>query len=394
MLMFWWIIPITIAVHSFSQSGVLVPGSMDLEYSNIIPSDTELLRQAQDLFQEEKLLAAARVLRRVRCPQQHLNKWHFKLLKISDLVEEAVENFLSPPGADWKKQAETHGDFDTSIYFKVESGGRLTCRIETPIPMDMLVPILAVWNESSLYKTWIPSWTKPVRLGVNESKQILNDRRGHQIIQINCDVPWPMSNREVLMDVTAVDDIEATGCIIAKMQTLGGGPSGEDTPCLLPEGFLLPLLAQGAQRVDFDGSILFRACPRDHPNYENAREKFSGDLILMQYTMFFDAKMAAIPISMINFVTRVVIGRVWSMLLKVADEVRSGERIEHIRMIQQKASFYQWLEGRCHLMLDEKANHGVVPAIERTAVHPLLAEAFPNKHENEWTMSDALRMTL
>ena len=349
MLISPWVILAAVSVRSRPEGGVRIPGVMDQD--NHCPSDLELLIQAQLLFEDEKLLAAARLLRRIRDPKQHLKQQHVKLLKIADLVEESVNEFLSPPGDDWTKKAENHGDFDSSIYFKVESGGRLMCRIETPIPKEMLVPILAVWNESSLYETWIPSWKNPVRIGVKESRQILHDRRGHQVIQIKCDVPWPMSEREVLMDVTAVDDIEATGCIIAKMQTLDAVVSGKETNHLLPEGFELPPLQKGSERVEFNGSILFRACPKDHPNFNSAQQRFPGNLILMQYNMYFDAKMVAVPNSLINFVTRVVIGMVWSMLLKVADEVRTGERIEHVNLIQQKAVFYEWLENRCCQML-------------------------------------------
>ena len=316
------------------------------------PNDLELVDQADEFFNEEKLLVAARTLRKVKSGQTNLSEKHLKLLKIADLLESAVHDFLSPPGSDWKKQGESHGSYDTSIYYKVESGGRLTCRIETPIPKDMLVPILSVLNESGLYRTWIPSWSWPVRLGVQDSRQLVNDRKGHQVIQIKCDAPWPMASREVLMDVIAVDDIEESGCIIAKMQALDTGSSGDST--LLPEGFELPQLEKGSERVDFDGSILFRACPTDHPNYESSRKKLSGDLILLQYTIYFDAKMFAVPQSWINFITRVVIGRIWSMLLKVAEEVKNGERKEHVEIIRQKADFYAWLEERCQLLLDRK----------------------------------------
>jgi hypothetical protein len=114
----------------------------------------------------------------------------------------------------------------------------------------------------------------------------------------------------------------------------------------------------------------------------------------MQYTMFFDAKMAAFPNSLINFVTRVVIGMVWSMLLKVADDVRNGDRIEHVNMIQQKASFYQWLEERCHRLLDLEPSEGVSAMNTARTAQSLPAEQLMNEPETEWTMTDALRMLL
>jgi len=324
-----WIFVVTllgIRCSPLPSEGLIPTGIMTMvtePENDIIPTtttttttDDELIRQAQILFDEEKLLASARVLRRIRNPEQYLKGWHLKLLKISSLLEEAVNAFLLPPPIDdWTKRTETHGKYDTNIFFKVEAGGKLTCRIETPIPQDMLVPILSVLNESTLYETWIPSWKKPIRIGVKESKQILNDRKGHQVIKINCNVPWPMSEREVLMDVTAVDDIEETGCIIAKMQSIdststtsGESSESQQEYLLLPDTFKIPVLEGGVERVDFDGSILFRACPKDYPHYENVQRRFGQEPILLQYIMSFDAKLVATPTSLVNFVTRVVIG--------------------------------------------------------------------------------------
>jgi hypothetical protein len=347
-------------------------------------TDAELIQRAEERYNAEQLLVAARTLRQVKRPEQHLNERHLKMLSIADMLEDAVEDFLAPPRRDWKKQGETHGAYETSIYYKIESGGRLTCRIETPIPKDMMVPILSVLNESGLYRTWIPSWTRPFRLGVRESKQLVNDRRGHQVIQIKSDVPWPMAMRDTVMDVIAVDDIDENGCIIVKMQTLGGKNEGSH---LLPDGFELPELEKGSERLDFDGSILFRACPTDHPTYEISRRKHpSGDLVLLQYNMHFDARMPGVPHSMINFITRVVIGMIWSMLLKVAEEVKNGKRTEHVEVIRQKAGFYKWLEDRCQLMLDSKSK-------DHTSSKVTLERA-SQKVENDWTMQDALRLAI
>jgi hypothetical protein len=304
------------------------------------PSDEELVHQAEAYYKEERLLQAARLLRRVEDPK-YLTERHHKLLKTAEIVEQAVGELLAAPNGDWKKQGESHGDYETSIYYKVDSGARLTCRMESPIPSSLLVPMLSVLNESSLYHTWIPSWNRPVKIGISQSKQLLNDRKGHQIIQVQCDVPWPMAPREVLFDVVAVDDIEENGCIIAKMQGLG------DNDDDWPAGFTVPPLEGNMARSDFDGAVLFRACPPDHPMYESSRKKFSEDLILLQYTMYFDAHMAMVPQSVINFITRTVIGQVWKMLLHVAEQVRDGKRKEHQQIIQEKKEFYKWMEEGC-----------------------------------------------
>lgn len=99
----------------------------------------------------------------------------------------AVGDLLSAPGDDWIKQGESHsknGDF--TIYYKVEDGARLTCRIESPIPTSHLVPLLSVLNESELYEEWIPTFHRPFKMGVTSSKQLATFSRGHQVIQGMC----------------------------------------------------------------------------------------------------------------------------------------------------------------------------------------------------------------
>jgi hypothetical protein len=210
----------------------------------------------------------------------------------------------------------------------------------------LLVPLLSVLNESELYHTWIPSWTHPFRLGVQKSQQLLHDTRGHQIIQVQCDVPWPMASREVLMDVIAIDDIDKNGYIVAKMQSLNTEESQKNQI----SNFEVPPVDPGMERIDFDGAVLFRSCPVDHPNYANAKEKFTEDLILLQFVIYFDAHMM-VPQSVINFLTRTVIGHIWNMLLNVAEQVRDGTRKEHKEVIERKVDFYKWVEERSQFML-------------------------------------------
>ena len=342
-------------------------------------------------IREERLLEAARLLRLMKQQNQKdadddggdndgspglyvLTDEHRRLLHTADVIEQSVQEMLSSPddngdegvgksgnsnGGCWTKQGESHGDHDFTIYYKVdtsESGSaKLTCRIESPIPQSLLVPLLSILNESDLYHTWIPSWQRPFRLGIASSKQLLHDTRGHQIIQVLCNVPWPLSKREALFDVQAVDDIASRGFIIAKMRTVTDEMAKYD----LPSTFTVPDVPPGTERAEFDGSVLFRACPVDHPCYESARNKTlqeeddeGEDLVLVQFSMFFDAHMTMVPQSMINFITRSAIGVIWSMLLNVAEQVRDGTRREHCEVIAQKADFYEWVEQRVGVLLE------------------------------------------
>jgi hypothetical protein len=343
-------------------------------------SDSDLMEQAAVLYQEERILEAARLLRQVQ-EDASLTQFHQRLLHNAEICEKAVTDLLSEPSSTststsddgWKKQGESHGHYDTSIYYKVESGARLTCRMETPIPSSLLVPLLSVLNESSLYTEWMPRWNYPFKMGVRQSDQLLQETRGHQIIQIECDVPWPLTPREVLMDVIAVDDIDQQGFIIAKMRTLETMKTQD-----LPAGFSIPPLKKNTERIDFDGAILFRPCPTDHANYATSREKNTEDLILLQFQMYFDAHMAMVPQSMINFITRTVVGHIWGMLLQVAEEVRDGERPIHAEAIAAKPDFYKWVDERTQFMLAE---------IKKQA-----AAAVPEETDGTWTMKEVLEI--
>jgi hypothetical protein len=326
-------------------------------------------------------------------------------------VEEEEEEEEEEEG--WIKQGGSHlySNYDYTIYYKVDdSTGRLTCRIESPIPSNLLIPLLSVFNESSLYETWVPSWSKP-RLGIKKSNQLLHDTRGHQIIQVECYLSWPFNEREALFSVLAVDDIDTNGFIIAKMtsleltETITTSTTNNDddndgqrqdavkkvisSPQYLVNNnnFQLPddCTKNNGKMVqcEFDGALLFRNCPIDHPNYEQTKHKFgtlnttsnddesndndNNDILLLQFMMYFDAKigsaggsgsggsryyMNVLTQSIINFITRTVIGVVWNMLLKVAEEVRDGVRTQHCDIINiQKIDFYNWVKERCHYML-------------------------------------------
>jgi hypothetical protein len=63
------------------------------------------------------------------------------------------------------------------IYYQM-NGNKLTARLETPIEPNLLVPLLSVFNESSLYSTWLPRWERPMKVGVRESDLLRLPKQG------------------------------------------------------------------------------------------------------------------------------------------------------------------------------------------------------------------------
>jgi hypothetical protein len=320
-------------------------------------SDTELIAQAEALVAEERLLAAARLLESVEDSSQLLQS-HLDILKSAAAFQEAIEDLLGPPPltsgdstsnstSDWKKQGESL-DTNTAIYYKVDDEARLTCRIDSPIEASLLIPLLSVLNEVNLFETWLPSWNYP-KMGIQRSQQLQQKTRAEQTLQIILNVPWPMATREVVMQAIAVDDIDENGWIAVRMETVETGHGGVVPP---PES--------GVERIDFAGAFLFRACPTDHPMLQQQQQQQQQQeghqqpsLVLVSFKMFVDAHVAGVPMSLINFVTRTVIGHMWAMLLQVAKDVREGKRPQHAEVIRAKPDFYRWVETRVQVMLEQ-----------------------------------------
>jgi hypothetical protein len=66
--------------------------------------------------------------------------------------------------------------------------------------------------------------------------------------------------------------------------------------------------------------------------------------------------------SIINFFTRTVLGRMWHTLVEVASEVRDGKRPDHRAAISSNPELYDWVSGRVGTMLrnvqEASSSHG------------------------------------
>ena len=202
-------------------------------------------------------MVAAKFLRRVK-NQDFLTEHHKRALQKAADIQAIIDLHLTPPEEhtdEWQKQGESHGKRDTVIYYKVDHPSKLTCRIETPIESSLLVPLLAVFNESDLYETWMPKWSVP-KMGVRQSLKLKEQPgRGAQIQQVTVDMPFPINDREVVLDTYAVDAIEELGLISWKGTSLEVGA----------ENGLIPPPQPGITRIDFDCGWVIRKCPENHP---------------------------------------------------------------------------------------------------------------------------------
>lgn len=344
--------------------------------SEIQEDDSSLIAKADHFFSEEKLLDAAKCLRLVK-DRSLLTRRHKWMLKWATMVEEGMNDLLASPELEtsaWRKQGETHGHRDFTVYYHYTAENQLECRIESVIESSLLVPMIAVFNESHLYDTWMPSFQKPIKMGVQSSVKLKEEGRGNQIIRVTANMAWPFLPRECTQHAVAVDVIEDKGAIAIQVLT----ESPEDNPDI-------PESAPGVVKIDLEMSMLIRGCPATHPLLEKSRHKYPQDeeLILISMKNFVDPHVGGIPVSIINFVSRTVFGRMWSSLLGVAEGVRDGKRPQHKRAIDDNRELYDWIDQRIEVMMDkvkEESRHdnpkrqSQAISVEIASEHSLLAE--------------------
>jgi hypothetical protein len=177
--------------------------------------------------------------------------------------------------------------------------------------------------------------------------------RGNQIIQITANMAWPFATREVIQHAVAVNVIDENAIAVTVFSE-----QPEDDPCI-------PEPKKGVVRVDFDCSMVIRACPADHICLAKSKHKYPPDesLILVSLKNFVDAHVKGVPVSMINFMTRTVLGTMWGSLLAVAEGIRDGKRPLHAEAVASKRELYDWIQAQIARMLaklkeDQDAENG------------------------------------
>jgi hypothetical protein len=309
---------------------------------------TDLLAKAEELYEDEKLFEASRILKTID-PSQ-LNEKHNTIIVNSKRGERTVKDLKCSVDGDnngWVMHGVSKGEFPTLTAHKLEKGGgkdmKLKARCETPIDRSMLSPIISVLNETELYQTWLPSWTVP-KFRVKKCEKLSQRGRCSQIIILTFEVPWPIANREVVLCADGFEDIDENGDIAIIIQSLDTGDE---------DGLVPPPDSNSTVRIDVDGGFLFRKCPEDHPALLNDEKDGSEDSkVLVTFAASMNPKMKLLPQSFLNFLVKVAFGFAWNILLKIARDVRDGKREDHQKAIAEKReSLYDWVEVKLKQLL-------------------------------------------
>lgn len=182
--------------------------------------DNELIEQAEQEAAEQRLLGAAKLLNQVQ-DKGLLKERHHAMLRWAEEFDSAIDDLIKEPNdVGWKKQGESHGDHDFIVYYRVDPKTyQLSCRIDSVIDPSLFIPVISVFNESDLFKTWMPSYEKPIRLGIRETNMLKEMGRGEQLIQVIVDMAWPLLTREVVMHAMPIDVIDDQGLIAVRAKS-------------------------------------------------------------------------------------------------------------------------------------------------------------------------------
>jgi len=334
------------------------------------------LDRANILANDDKILLAAHVLQGIN--DVHLQPVHHDILKEAEILKQLLKDNTTnidesdDNNSDWIKQGNYHGKHNFSIYYKLlnnnpNKGQELSCRLDTIIPHTLLVPILSVLNESELYQTWLPCWSVP-KLKVVKSEKLRQTGRCSQVVNVETEVPWPLSSRQVILKAVACDNIDSysedddearTKClgkdggrIIIRLQSL-------DCDDNIQEGLDIPPVKTGTVRMRVSGGFTVEKCTTTHPSIKDAHaalaESSEEDLVLVTFTFTVDPQLAIIPKQFINFFLRTAIGTMWNMFLNIAEGVKDGKHPAHSKAIKEKRELYEWIEERTLVMLGQSS---------------------------------------
>jgi hypothetical protein len=309
------------------------------------------LNKAEHLFKEEKLLEAARILKKLLLdPQVVLEERHHSILRKAEEGEEMLRS-LKADVKSWKDLGVQSGKFPTQILYEIDKTSTnktlLRVRCETPVQKDLIMPLLSVIHESQHYHSWIPRWSVP-RFQMRFCRKLKEVGRLSQIFHFVNESPWPMKPIEIIMSYTAIDDIEAAGDLAIKMVSVTSADNYDDC---------VPEPDKKCNSIGFDGGILIQKCPKNAPVMEKVRNSNpnAGDdtegMILVRYASVLEFKSKFIPQWFLSFLIKVALGTSWKVLFGIALDVKNGKRPEHSKVIKEKREAYDYIESRVDALM-------------------------------------------
>ncbi|ERM93663.1 uncharacterized protein LOC18421614 isoform X1 [Amborella trichopoda] len=267
-----------------------------------------------------------------RIVQKHTsNVWN--LLEMLRSASE-VETCQSPtvPHNNWKMKED--GDQIRIMYREGPEGSpyhTLLCEGYIDGAIDNC---LCVSWESDLYPKWWPQPSFPT-FKVMLSKSLKKLRIGEEISLIRLKVPWPLSTREVILHYCEIEYFEQDLIIV-----LLNSVSETESPDSICPGLTFDRAPEDVVRVDVVGGF--------------ALQKVSSKQSYFRTIANMDIKMEFIPPSLINFISRQLIGDGFRLYQKSVASAAAGD--EDFRKVLEEGPMYKHIREALSHSQDAKNN--------------------------------------
>eukprot|EP00915_Cephaloidophora_sp_WS-2016_P002688 GHVH01003637.1.p1 GENE.GHVH01003637.1~~GHVH01003637.1.p1 ORF type:complete len:571 (+),score=88.18 GHVH01003637.1:84-1796(+) len=140
---------------------------------------------------------------------------------------------------------------EIKVWYRVYDGG-VDFRVEGIVPTS-IHDIISITSEVEMAKLWMPSIKVP-KMGLGEAKCIKRTGRFTKVSLYQVDLPYPLSNVEVVVQGSLSDDLERNNILTVVMSSFdeNASPAEKETwPIKVPP------VAKGHQRVQFGGGCVF-----------------------------------------------------------------------------------------------------------------------------------------
>lgn len=320
--------------------------------TNNIDDFSAISEEASNLFSNDRVLDAARMLRSSNNTDQ-FNAEHHEILNVAQKFEIMMEETDNSDGS-WKSIAKSYNtcgfmsDLDYRLSIQNDTHTKVEVKIVTVIPKDLLVPLLALLNETDLYQKWIPE--------VSKSEKIQQTGRVSQLLRLLINLPWPLPKLEFLYRGLGCDDVETSKNIMIKLDTLKEGDvvNGYEVPPPPDEG-------SKVHRFDINGGFLFEPCTEDYMKRaiegkfikkEGGTANSSNNINISDYlclSLYFQMESSRfrLPESILKLMFKVSISASTSRFFRAAKDIKNKKKKEHCKRIQEKREeIYDWMDER------------------------------------------------
>ncbi|KJE93737.1 hypothetical protein CAOG_04487 [Capsaspora owczarzaki ATCC 30864] len=307
------------------------PASEDLSgaelQGNHTPTDlvtkfTTALTQIEHLYNHSRVTKAAKLLTVTRnALRHHMSNRHVTHLTGGDMTAAAafdqiaalmrqaesrhhhieheaamLKLFLASTDNDegWILQGETNGI--RIDYQHREGSATHTIRAKGTVEADT-VCLLVVATELDLLGTWFPSFTFPLKFGMQKSTRVARVAPLHDLTYVAASVPWPFADRDLTINLVFENRLNDDGTLVVAFETVE-----------MYSGVTLPAPTEGVVRIDLTGGLVFRPIDRHH--------------VQIQMVWDLDPKISVIPAAVLNFLIKKVIKHGLTMYTEIARKIQ------------------------------------------------------------------------